>query len=582
MRCSLGTLLLLLLLCPLIALPQSSLASNTLVVYASNDSNSVSIANYYQAKRGIPAANMCAITLPAPSSPSLSTSDYATSVQPSIEQCLNAVSAQNILYIVLAYMRPFILDPGNGFYYALDSYLADIWNQYTTQDFNPVPTRNQPYYVDNQSQGNVYAPFQTLAQYRALGTLPLIYSVWRLDGATPAIAQGLIDNALAAEAAGGPISSVNGSLTNACIDMELDPTSFPDDGYRTADWDLYRAAQFLTLTNNFNVIADEQGTTFGNPPSPNCPNAGLYAGWYNYGTYNNAFTWDPGSIGWDLDSGALVDPRGGVWWGPNALINGITVTTGPDAEPYLEGLVRPGGVMLNLAEGANVGDAFLRNTRWLKWRVMNVGDPLYTPFARSLPPFNVSPSLNSLSFTPRELVGGNAPVAVTISLAAPAPSSGLTFTLSSNTSAFALPSSITVSGGSSSVSFLATANSVGGSSSTDAIVTATSSSVTVTNTMIVDPLLYGIALASSSVTGGQTVQATLYLNASAPLGGVTVQMSSDTPSAATLPASLTIPAGISAINFTITTYPVSTNTNVTFTSTYGGSSPQVTLTVTPQ
>jgi hypothetical protein len=176
-------------------------------------------------------------------------------------------------------------------------------------------------------------------------------------------------------------------------------------------------------------------------------------------------------------------------------------------------------------------------------------------------------------------VGGGAPVSVAISLASPAPAEGLTFTLSSNSSAITLPASIAIPGGSTAVSFLATANAV--DYSTDAIVTAVSPSVTVTNTMVVDPLLSGIELPVTSVQGGQPVQATLYLNKSAPLGGLTVQLSSDTPNVATLPASLTVPAGLSAVNFTITTYPVSGGATVTLTSSYGGSAPQVSLTVTP-
>jgi hypothetical protein len=38
-------------------------------------------------------------------------------------------------------------------------------------------------------------------------------------------------------------------------------------------------------------------------------------------------------------------------------------------------------------EGANVGDAFLRNTLWLKWMIINIGDPLYRPFAKQRGPF---------------------------------------------------------------------------------------------------------------------------------------------------------------------------------------------------
>jgi len=77
------------------------------------------------------------------------------------------------------------------------------------------------------------------------------------------------------------------------------------------------------------------------------------------------------------------------------------VTSGAVGEPYLEGLPRPAGVYRNLLEGANVGDAFLRNTRWIKWMIVNIGDPLYRPFPaggrrRSILP---SHSIRSLSRT---------------------------------------------------------------------------------------------------------------------------------------------------------------------------------------
>ena len=191
---------------------QSSLAARVLIVFAANDSDSSSLATYYQAKRGVPNSNMCPITLPNPAAPVLSASEYLNAVKTPVRNCLNAAGAGNILYIVLSYMRPFVVDPGSGLhYYALDSYLADIWDQYATQAFNPVPNGPHRYFADNQSQGESYIPFQSLATYRADARNALIYSVWRLDGPTPAIAKGLVDKALAAETAGAPISQVVGS-----------------------------------------------------------------------------------------------------------------------------------------------------------------------------------------------------------------------------------------------------------------------------------------------------------------------------------------------------------------------------------
>jgi uncharacterized protein (TIGR03790 family) len=564
----------------LAAATTNPLASRVLIVYASNDANSSAVANYYQSRRAIPGANMCPIAWPLPNAPNVLASDWANTVQPAIQACLNSAGPQNILYIVLAYVRPYVLNSNTGLgSYALDSYIADIWNQYAAVAFDPVPTRTHPYYQDDQSQGNVFAPFQSFAQFRKLPTLPLFYSVWRLDGASVQLAEALVDNAIAAEAAGGPVSQVAGSLGNACIDMATDPSNWPDTGYRSADWDLLRASQALSLTNNFSVITDTNSTTFGTPPSPNCPNTSLYAGWYNYGTYNNAFSWNAGSIGWDLDSGALADPRNGPFWGGLALQHGLTVTTGPaGGEPYLEGLTRPPGAFRDLLQGANVGDAFLRNTRWLKWMIEYVGDPLYTPFPSALPPFNSPVAANSMSFNPREAVGPTQ-VAVVLTLATPAPSGGEMLNLSSNNSALSVPASVMVPGGMTTATFVANATAL--PATAEIIVTASNASVSVANTFVLDPLLGGLGFEANSVKGGQSMPAAVFLNASAPIGGITVQLSTDQPNVSSVPASVYVPEGLSEADFVVTTYPVASNTTVNITASYGGGSQQASLTVTP-
>jgi uncharacterized protein (TIGR03790 family) len=181
---------------------QVPLNQRVLVVYNFTVPASVSVANYYVSQRGIPVANLCPIS--PPSTTSLSWSQYVASVKTPVQNCLNAVGAQNILYIVFTYQTPFnVTGSTSPFYYALDQYVADIWDQYAAQDFYPVPSQFHPYYDDAQSQGNVYQPFVSLANYRAQSNALTIYSVWRLDGATQALAQGLVDKAIAAESGTG-------------------------------------------------------------------------------------------------------------------------------------------------------------------------------------------------------------------------------------------------------------------------------------------------------------------------------------------------------------------------------------------
>ena len=410
-------------LLPVVTFPaytQTSLASRVLVLYNPMDANSAAVAAHYQTARAVPNANMCAVNVSSSASTNLAYSDYVSLIKTPVQACLNSVGSQNILYILLAYLRPLTLQTTTGLTFSVDSFLADIWDQYATQFFNPVPTAVHRYYAESQSQGNSFIPFQSLATYRTTARAQLIYSVWRLDGPTVAIANAQVDGATAAMAGGGPpISQVSGSRSNACVDMKESTSGIPDSGLASVDWDLFRASQILAAANQFSVITDMLPTQFGTSPSPICPNTGLYVGWYNYGSYNNAFSWDQGSIGWDIDSGALADTRNGPWWGAGAIAAGISVTSGPVTEPFTAGIVKP-AVIRNLFEGANVGDAFLRNTHWLKWMTVNVGDPLYQPFPGGVSPFNPPAAANSMAAfinqaTFRQYVGGN-PVALNISV----------------------------------------------------------------------------------------------------------------------------------------------------------------------
>ncbi len=355
-----------------------SLSKRVLVVFNRTDGGSREVAKYYAKARGIPQENLCSI---APiETVRLSLKEYLAQVQAPVRKCLDKVGRNNILYIVFSYQTPYRLEvPGKtaNTTFALDQYVADIWDQYAKPDF---PGRMlQPYYARAESKANTYQPFISFADYRAQNPTPLIYSVWRLDAANAKLAKGLVDKAVAAEKSG-----LKGEV---CIDRRWPLKTIEDSGYGAGDWDLHRAAAFAREAG-FKVIEDDNGAEFGTPPAPDCPDAALYAGWYSLNNYNNAFTWNTGAIGIHLDSLSAWGPRSGPNWSANAIQHGITVTTGAVEEPGLAGLVHPSGTFRNLFEGANVGDAFLRNTAALKWEILYIGDPLYRPFPNGLPPFN--------------------------------------------------------------------------------------------------------------------------------------------------------------------------------------------------
>jgi uncharacterized protein (TIGR03790 family) len=371
---------LLLLLAPVVT-AQAPPNGRVLVVYNAEVPQSKQIAAYYMSKRAIPEKNRCKVDVS--STDQLEQDEFDSSVKRPIRKCLESAGKNKILYIVFSYKTPWLLEIGRQTY-ALDQFIADIWDEYLPERAANT-SEVQPYFGIAQSEGDLYQPYVPLADFRAQPNAPDIYSVWRLDAPTPALAKGLVDKALYAEA--------NGLSGNACFDRRSDPmSSVADSGYGAGDWDIHQAAE-ISRRAGFTVIEDAHPEEFGTPPAPlRCDHAAMYTGWYTLNHYNDAFTWNPGAIGIHLDSASATNPRVGTNWAANALAHGITITAGATTEPYLENLPHPDQALWYLFHGANVGDALLRSERLLKWRILNIGDPLYRPFPK---PADIAEHLNS-------------------------------------------------------------------------------------------------------------------------------------------------------------------------------------------
>lgn len=95
------------------------------------------------------------------------------------------------------------------------------------------------------------------------------------------------------------------------------------------------------------------------------------------------------------------------------------------------------------------------------------------------------------------------------------------------------------------------------------------------------PSLNTLSLNPTSVVGGNSATGTVTLTAAAPSGGFVVNLSSSNPSVASVPSSVTVPAGATSANFTVSTTAVSASTNVTITASAGSVSRTATLTVNP-
>jgi Putative Ig domain len=90
-----------------------------------------------------------------------------------------------------------------------------------------------------------------------------------------------------------------------------------------------------------------------------------------------------------------------------------------------------------------------------------------------------------------------------------------------------------------------------------------------------------LSLSPACVRGGLASIGTLRLSSPAPAGGTAVSLSSDHTSYATVPPSVTIPAGATSTTFTVNTQPLSLGETVTISAIFDGQYFTAGLTVTP-
>lgn len=191
-------------------------------------------------------------------------------------------------------------------------------------------------------------------------------------------------------------------------------------------------------------------------------------------------------------------------------------------------------------------------------------------------------ALQSLTILPTTVIGGGV-VAVTgtVKINAPAPATGAKVLLSDDSDAAAAPASVTIPSGATEATFAITHSSV----PVNTVVTLTGVyNATKSDTLtLIPPRLKALTLNRSTVVGGTAtvVTGTVTLNAKAPGGGTVVTLSSSEPSAASVPTSVTVPAGATSATFTVTHSKVVSQVVVTLTASGGGATFTKTLTIKP-
>ncbi len=186
------------------------------------------------------------------------------------------------------------------------------------------------------------------------------------------------------------------------------------------------------------------------------------------------------------------------------------------------------------------------------------------------------PALSSVVVN-SSIVGGKTSTGY-VNLDGPAGTSGVIVTLVSSNALLTVPASVTVAAGASSASFAISTSYA--SAATSVTITATYNGVSKSTTTTLKPPSLSAVYVTSSITGGRSGSGSVYLDAPAGTGGVTVALTSSS-SSLVVPSSVTIAAGASSTTFSAVAAVVSASTSATITASYNGVSKTATTTLKP-
>jgi uncharacterized protein (TIGR03790 family) len=204
-----------------------------------------------------------------------------------------------------------------------------------------------------------------------------ILMVTRLDGPSASIARGLVDKAMEAE--------TNGFCGRGYFDCRNLPTN---SSYRVGDDWILGAGKICQYFGGLETVIDTNAGTF--PADFPMSQIGIYCGWYNenadgpFAHKNVEFM--PGAFAYHLHSFSAATLRSTTehWVGP-FLAQGATASMGSVAEPYISGTPDVSVFCARwILLGFTFGEAAYASQETVSWQTTVVGDPLYRPFGKSL------------------------------------------------------------------------------------------------------------------------------------------------------------------------------------------------------
>jgi uncharacterized protein (TIGR03790 family) len=409
--------------------PSDDRASRALVVYntisadADGDGmgDSEEVARYYAMRRGIADDHLVPVSWPDPNAftahaptraaPRANWTDCFHAIVEPLRSALAALGRDTVDTIVFTYGVPYQFDAGTvdgaSERLTVDQSLNDLYavdeDNWCSASPYAAPFTGAPERYGKSRFGEGGRPLgEPFVDASGAVTRGPFYLTGRVDGPGVAACEAMVDNALFAEQYHGP----GGYEGTAYVDTRaaafniptLQPYSLPDlrdyapvyQDYTTYDRSIARA--IITFADRGypwrdEITYDAIGQPGASPtwrdgtPATNAPRAMFYAGWYNYGQYNDVWDWLPGSVGVDFDSASAYGFRTGSYFAGGALNAGLSALVGVLDEPY-NYHPKPDALMEYLARGFTLGEAAMLATDTPRTaRAITLGDPLYRPFA---------------------------------------------------------------------------------------------------------------------------------------------------------------------------------------------------------
>ena len=334
-----------LLLAALALAPSGALpgAEQVPVVINTQSEASRTIGAYYAAKRAVPSANICRISVdPARK---IARADYHSKIRKPVLDCIKKRKLTKVDYILTTRGVPLMDDRG----FSVDSLLTRLAFGTDTQMMNPYFGRSERF-----DSGRFH-----------------MYLVTRLDGYTTADAKALVDRSLKAGGKRGKFL------------LDLDPGQDNRAGYVNLNQDI-RAGVLRLMERGIPYIFVSTSLFAGG-------HTGLM-GYYSWGSNDMHFSrknylsnrFVPGAIGETIVSTSarsFTPETTGQSQIGDLIRNGITGVKGYTTEPYGTSMAKAAILFDRYTLGYNLAEAFYMASPFMCWKDVVIGDPLCAPYA---------------------------------------------------------------------------------------------------------------------------------------------------------------------------------------------------------